>query len=77
MKLTNIIILTFLSFLFTTPSILAEEIQSDVKGQPEISENGGLIVELPHEISKNTWICLFTDPSGVTFAMLQKTKSTK
>jgi len=155
MKIGNIVILTFLSFLFINPGFFAEEIQSDDKNQPEISENpvvfwelashdadksvqffekifdwkiemipntiihgvnsrstgkgidggiftlrksrlpfltiyilvddikekaklieenGGLIVEPPHEISENTWICLFTDPSGVTFAMLQKTK---
>jgi predicted enzyme related to lactoylglutathione lyase len=31
-----------------------------------------MIVEPPHEISPGTWICLFNDPSGVTFAMLEK-----
>lgn len=40
-----------------------------------VEENGGLIIESPQEISKGTWICLFTDPSGVIFAMLQKAKS--
>jgi len=39
-----------------------------------IGEGGGLVIEPPHEISKGTWICLFNDPSGVTFAMIQHTK---
>jgi hypothetical protein len=33
---------------------------------------GGMIVEPPHEISQGTWICLFNDPIGVTFAMLEE-----
>ena len=31
-----------------------------------------VFVEPPHEIGPGTWICLFNDPSGVTFAMLEK-----
>ena len=36
-----------------------------------IKENGGLVHEDPHEIFPGIWICLFNDPSGVTFAMLE------
>jgi uncharacterized protein len=32
---------------------------------------GGLIVEAPFEIQSGTKICLFNEPSGVTFAMIQ------
>ena len=37
-----------------------------------IEKAGGMIVEPPHEISPGTWICLFNEPSGVTFAMLER-----
>jgi predicted enzyme related to lactoylglutathione lyase len=33
---------------------------------------GRTIREAPHEIVSASWICLFNDPSGVTFAMLQQ-----
>ena len=36
-----------------------------------VRANGGLVHEEPHEIFPGTWICLFNDPSGVTFAMLE------
>jgi len=36
-----------------------------------IQENGGLIVDPPAELAPNEWICLFNEPSGVTFAMIQ------
>lgn len=36
-----------------------------------ITESGGLIIEEPHALDSGSKICLFNDPSGVTFAMLQ------
>jgi predicted enzyme related to lactoylglutathione lyase len=36
-----------------------------------VEEAGGLIVEAPFEIQSGTKICLFNEPSGVTFAMMQ------
>lgn len=53
---------------FLTLYILVDDI--DAKAE-EITEAGGLITEAPHEISPGMSICLFNDPSGVTFAMIQ------
>lgn len=54
---------------FLTVYILVD----DIEARAEVVEKaGGLIVEPPHEISPGTWICLFNEPSGVTFAMIQK-----
>ncbi|MBI9052060.1 MAG: VOC family protein [Anaerolineaceae bacterium] len=39
-----------------------------------IAEAGGLITEEPNDIGSGTKICLFNDPSGVTFAMIQPAK---
>lgn len=36
-----------------------------------IEENGGLIVDPPAELAQNEWLCLFNEPSGVTFGMIQ------
>jgi len=36
-----------------------------------IEEKGGFIVEAPFDISPRSRICLFNEPSGVTFAMVQ------
>jgi hypothetical protein len=36
-----------------------------------VAETGGHIVEAPFEIQSGTKICLFNEPSGVTFAMMQ------
>lgn len=36
-----------------------------------VEEAGGFIVEGPFEIQSGTQICLFNEPSGVTFAMIQ------
>jgi predicted enzyme related to lactoylglutathione lyase len=36
-----------------------------------IQENGGFIVDLPAGLAPDEWICLFNEPSGVTFAMIQ------
>ncbi|MGE3063451.1 MAG: hypothetical protein AB7T10_07455 [bacterium] len=38
----------------------------------KVVENGCLVTLEPNEIAKGTWICLFNEPSGVTFAMLEK-----
>jgi predicted enzyme related to lactoylglutathione lyase len=42
-----------------------------------IERSGGLVTEAPHEISPGLWICLFNDPSGVTFAMLERKKDSQ
>ena len=36
-----------------------------------VEEKGGFIVEEPFDISPRSRICLFNEPSGVTFAMIQ------
>lgn len=36
-----------------------------------VAEKGGFIVEAPFDISPRSRICLFNEPSGVTFAMIQ------
>jgi predicted enzyme related to lactoylglutathione lyase len=54
---------------FLTIYILVDDIEEKAR---LIEKNGGLIIEPPHEISSGSWICLFNDPSGVTFAMLQR-----
>ena len=36
-----------------------------------LEEKGGFITEAPHEIPGGSKICLFNEPSGVTFAMIQ------
>jgi predicted enzyme related to lactoylglutathione lyase len=59
---------------FLTIYILVDDIEEKAR---LVKERGGLVIEEPHEISAGTWICLFNDPSGVTFAMLQKTSVKK
>ena len=56
---------------FLTIYIQVEDI--DAKAEL-VEEKGGLIVEPPHDISPRSRICLFNDPSGVTFAMIQSRK---
>jgi predicted enzyme related to lactoylglutathione lyase len=36
-----------------------------------IQEHGGFIVDPPAELAPGEWLCLFNEPSGVTFAMIQ------
>lgn len=36
-----------------------------------VEENGGLIIEKPFELPSGSKICLFNEPSGVTFAMIE------
>ena len=40
-----------------------------------VTAAGGFIVEEPFRISERSRICLFNEPSGVTFAMIEKTGS--
>lgn len=48
--------------------IRVEDIEAKAK---LVEEAGGYIFEAPFEIHSGTKICLFNEPSGVTFAMLQ------
>ncbi len=56
---------------FLTIYIRVENIQAKAR---LITKCGGFIIERPHEISPGTEICLFNEPSGVTLAMLERTK---
>lgn len=53
---------------FVTVYILVDDLDAKVK---LIEEAGGLIVDPPQDIGGNR-ICLFNEPSGVTFAMLEQ-----
>ena len=53
---------------FQTVYIQVDDIESKAKLIPE---KGGFIVDAPSEISGGSKICLFNEPSGVTFAMLE------
>ena len=55
---------------FLTIYIQVEDIEAKAK---LIAESGGYIVGPPNEINPGTKICLFNDPSGVTFAMIEQT----
>jgi predicted enzyme related to lactoylglutathione lyase len=54
---------------FVAVYILVEDIEAKAR---LVEEAGGMIVEPPNEISPGVWICLFNEPSGVTFAMLER-----
>ncbi len=54
---------------FLTVYILVDDIMAKAE---LVKQAGGLVVIPPHEIQPGTWICLFNEPSGVTFAMLEK-----
>lgn len=56
---------------FLTIYIQVENIEVKAK---LVEKYGGFIVESPHEISPGTKICLFNEPSGVTLAMIEKSK---
>jgi predicted enzyme related to lactoylglutathione lyase len=50
---------------------------TDIEARAErVKEAGGLVIEPPHEMPGGYWICLFNDPSGVTFAMIDARKAT-
>jgi len=53
---------------FLTIYILVDDIEAKAR---LIEEKGGFIVEAPFEIPSGSRICLFNEPSGVTFAMLE------
>jgi predicted enzyme related to lactoylglutathione lyase len=40
----------------------------------KIAQHGGFIVDPPAELSPGEWVCLFNEPSGVTFAMIQESQ---
>jgi len=56
---------------FLTLYIEVEDIDKKVK---EIEALGGFIVEPPFDVTPRVRICLFNEPSGVTFALIQKRK---
>ncbi|MBS4015075.1 MAG: hypothetical protein KGZ86_01365 [Candidatus Latescibacteria bacterium] len=56
---------------FLTIYIAVDDVYQKEK---EIKELGAFIVIPAHEINPGIHICLFNDPSGVTFAMIQKRK---
>lgn len=46
---------------------------NDIEAMTEkVSQHGGHIVDPPIEIAPGEWICLFNEPSGVTFAMIEE-----
>lgn len=51
------------------------EVDDVYQKEKEIKELGAFIVIPAHEINPGIHICLFNEPSGVTFAMLQKRKT--
>ena len=53
---------------FLTVYIQVDDIEERAR---RIEEAGGMLVEPPFELPTGSKICLFTEPSGVTFAMLQ------
>jgi predicted enzyme related to lactoylglutathione lyase len=53
---------------FLTLYIQVDDIEAKAK---LIQEHGGFIVDPPAELAPGQWICLFNEPSGVTFAMIQ------
>ncbi len=54
---------------FLTLYIQVEDIESKAQA---IKESGGMIVESPFDIGGGSKICLFNEPSGVTFALIQQ-----
>jgi hypothetical protein len=57
---------------FVALYISVEDIQGMAK---KVQEHGGFIVDPPFEVGGGTWICLFNEPSGVTFAMIEEVAS--
>ena len=57
---------------FLTIYIRVEDIEAKAI---RIEEEGGFIVEAPFELPTGSKICLFNEPSGVTFAMLEPASS--
>ncbi len=45
----------------------------DIHGMAKkVTEHGGFVVDPPVDTGGGEWICLFNEPSGVTFAMIQE-----
>lgn len=38
----------------------------------KVEKHGGFIVDPPAELAPGTWLCLFNEPSGVMFGMLEE-----
>jgi len=57
---------------FLTIYMQVENIQEKAK---HVEENGGWIIEAPFELPGGSKICLFNEPSGVTFAMIEPKKN--
>lgn len=53
---------------FLTLFIQVEDIDAKAR---KIEECGGNLIEPPHALDSGASICLFNEPSGVTFAMIQ------
>ena len=53
---------------FLTLFIQVDDVDAKAK---EVEQAGGFIVEAPFDISERSRICLFNEPSGVKFAMIQ------
>lgn len=49
--------------------INVEDIQAMAR---KVTEHGGFIVDPPLDTGGGEWICLFNEPSGVTFGMIQE-----
>jgi len=56
---------------FVALYIAVDDIEAKAR---RIVEAGGFIVEAPFEIASGSRICLFNEPSGVTFATLQRAR---
>ena len=56
---------------FVTIYVLVDDIEERAQ---RIEKEGGLIVEPVQDLPSGAKICLFNEPSGVTFAMLQPGK---
>ena len=67
----GIFTLTRAKLPFLTLYIEVDDIDSKVN---EIERLGAFIVEPPNDITPRSRICLFNEPSGVTFALLQRKK---
>lgn len=60
------------------PHLTVYILVDDIEARAErVKEFGGALVEPPHEMPGGYWICLFNEPSGVTFAMIQPGKPAK
>ena len=59
---------------FLTLYIRVENIENMAK---LVEDKGGWIIEQPHELPGESKICLFNEPSGVTFAMIQSGSQVK